>query len=171
MLADIYALEVRTADGHATDLTICRNQVMLIVNVASRCVCTPQYAGLEALHRRYHNLGLVVLGFPCNQFARQEPGTDPDIQAFCATHYQVTFPVFAKVDVYGPDAHPLFRLLTSAARGWFGSRRIKWNFTKFLVDRRGHVIGRFAPSTRPEALIAPIEHALSISPADGGLPK
>ncbi len=132
-------------------------EVLLIVNTASRCGFTPQYEGLEALHRRYRDRGFSVLGFPCNQFGDQEPGTSEEIAAFCRTSYDVTFPMFAKVEVNGPGEHPLFGYLKAARRGLFGTRGIKWNFTKFLVDRRGRAVRRFGPSVRPQAMAKSIE--------------
>lgn len=156
----IYELPVRTAAGEVTTLAGYRGQVMLIVNTASRCGFTPQYKGLEALFRTYAPQGFVVLGFPCNQFGAQEPGDITEIQNFCSLTYDVTFPLFAKIEVNGPDAAPLFRYLKSEARGVLGSEAIKWNFTKFLVDRHGAVLGRYAPATTPESLAKDIEAAL-----------
>ena len=125
---------------------------MLIVNVASRCGFTPQYAGLEALYRKFADRGLVVLGFPCNQFGAQEPGSEKEIASFCSANYDVTFPMFAKIDVNGESAHPLYRLLKREAPGILGSEAIKWNFTKFLVDREGHVVKRYASTDTPEQI-------------------
>ncbi len=153
---------VRTADGGLQDLSAYRGHVLLIVNVASACGFTPQYAGLERLYRHYREQGLVVLGFPCDQFGGQEPAADAEIQAFCRQRYDVTFPVFAKIEVNGERADPLFQWLTARAPGLLGTRRIKWNFTKFLVDRAGQVLGRYAPRTRPEALARPLERALRL---------
>lgn len=133
---------------------------MLIVNTASKCGFTPQYAGLESLFRRYAAQGLVVLGFPCNQFGSQEPGDMTEIQNFCSLTYDVTFPLFAKINVNGNDAAPLFQYLKSAAPGLLGSEAIKWNFTKFLVDREGNVVERYAPTTTPESLVSAVEAAL-----------
>ena len=134
--------------------------VLLIVNVASRCDFTPQYAALEQLYQRYKDRGFVVLGFPCNQFGTQEPGTDSDIQSFCALNYGVTFPVLAKGNAKGAHADPLFQWLTAISCGWFGARQIKWNFTKFLIDRQGRVAQRFAPHIGPQRLATPIAHLL-----------
>ena len=153
-------LEVRAADGGPASLDTWRGKVLLIVNTASKCGFTPQYEGLEALWRQYRDAGLVVLGFPCNQFGHQEPGTAADIASFCRTNYDVTFPVFAKVDVNGPAASPLFDRLKSEAPGLMGSRAIKWNFTKFLIDREGRAVRRYAPQTRPEDLRKDIEALL-----------
>ena len=151
---------VRTADGGEVSLADYAGQVVLIVNTASRCGFTPQYTGLEALHRRYGVRGLKVLAFPCNQFGAQEPGDAAEIATFCSTSYDVTFPVFAKVDVNGPDAAPLFESLKAAAPGLLGSRAIKWNFTKFLVGRDGRTVRRYAPTTKPEDLAGDIEALL-----------
>ncbi len=134
--------------------------MLLIVNTASKCGFTPQYEGLEALHRKYAQRGLAVLAFPCNQFGAQEPGDAEEIANFCRLTYDVTFPVFAKVDVNGPAAAPLFQHLKQAAKGVLGSEAIKWNFTKFLVDRSGRVAARYAPTTKPEAIEADIERLL-----------
>jgi len=135
-------------------------RVLLIVNTASQCGFTPQYEGLEALHRRYEAQGLTVLGFPCNQFGGQEPGDATEIANFCSTTYDVTFPVLAKVEVNGDGADPLFQWLKAEAPGLLGTKRIKWNFTKFLVNRDGEVVGRYAPTTKPEDLSKDIEAVL-----------
>ena len=134
--------------------------MLLIVNTASKCGFTPQYDGLEALHRRFGPRGFAVLGFPCNQFGAQEPGTEADIDAFCRTSFGVDFPMFAKVDVNGAGTHPLYRMLKHAAPGLLGSEAIKWNFTKFLIDRSGRVVERFASATKPEAIASRIEALL-----------
>jgi glutathione peroxidase len=148
----LYDIEVEAIDGSRQSLSVFRGKTLLIVNVASRCGFTPQYAGLESLYRKYKDQGLVVLGFPCNQFGAQEPAAEPEILAFCTTNYGVTFPMFAKVDVNGSGAHPLYRLLTRARRGLLGTARIKWNFTKFLVSATGEVERRYAPSDAPETI-------------------
>ena len=153
-------LEVRAADGGPVSLDTWRGKVLLIVNTASKCGFTPQYEGLEELHRRYGERGFEVLAFPCNQFGAQEPGDAAEIANFCSTVYDVSFPVFAKVDVNGATADPLFQRLKEDAPGVLGSRGIKWNFTKFLVDREGRAVRRYAPSQRPEALTADIEALL-----------
>ena len=140
--------------------TAFRDHVMLIVNTASKCGFTPQYEGLEALYRDYRDRGLVVLGFPCNQFGEQEPGDAAEIASFCKLTYDVNFPMFAKIDVNGPSASPLYDWLKSTAAGVLGSEAIKWNFTKFLVDRNGTVVDRFAPTIEPEALTKEIEALL-----------
>src|SRR5687768_13968560 len=137
-----------------------RGRTLLIVNVASQCGFTPQYSGLEALYRKYKDQGLVVLGFPCNQFGGQEPGSESDIQQFCSTTYDVTFPLFAKIDVNGPRTHALYGLLKSARPGLLGTEGIKWNFTKFLVNAEGDVIARFAPSDTPERIEQAVARAL-----------
>ncbi len=133
---------------------------MLIVNTASKCGFTPQYEGLEALHRKYHPQGLSVVAFPCNQFGGQEPGSDEEIMEFCAMTYDLTFPVMAKIEVNGDDAEPLFKHLKKACPGLLGSEAIKWNFTKFLVDKAGKVVSRHAPTEKPESLEAEIEKLL-----------
>ena len=150
--ASLYDISVKTIGGETQSLDVYRGRTLLIVNVASQCGFTPQYAGLEALYRKYKAQGLVVLGFPCNQFGRQEPGTEADIQQFCSTTYDVTFPMFAKVDVNGSATHPLYELLKSARPGLLGTEAIKWNFTKFLVNGRGDVVARYAPSDTPEKI-------------------
>ncbi|WP_293875731.1 MULTISPECIES: glutathione peroxidase [unclassified Sphingomonas] len=157
MIADF---TVRGADGTAVPLDRYAGQVVLIVNTASKCGFTPQYEGLEGLHRRYADRGFAVLAFPCNQFGAQEPGDAAEIANFCSLTYDVTFPVFAKVDVNGAGADPLFERLKSDAPGVLGSKAIKWNFTKFLVNRAGKVVHRYAPTTRPEQLSADIEALL-----------
>lgn len=159
-MSGIYEFSVQTASGEIKSLGEYRGKVMLIVNTASKCGFTPQYKGLEALYRKYSAQGFVVLGFPCNQFGEQEPGDIIEIQNFCSLTYDVTFPLFAKVEVNGQDASPLFKYLKSAAKGILGSEAIKWNFTKFLVDRSGNVLERYAPATTPENLEKDIEAAL-----------
>lgn len=146
-------------DGVEHDLSAYDGRPLLVVNTASKCGFTPQYEGLEELYRRYANEGLVVLGFPCDQFAHQEPGDDAEIASFCSLTYDVTFPMFAKIEVNGDDAHPLWRWLRGQRAGVLGDR-IKWNFTKFLVGRDGQVVGRYAPTTKPEALAGDVEAAL-----------
>ena len=156
----VYDFSARTLDGKERSMADYRGQLLLIVNTASECGFTPQYAGLEALYRKYTGRGFAVLGFPCNQFGRQEPGDAAQIAAFCSANYGVSFPIFAKVDVNGPAAHPLFNFLKNERRGLLGTRSIKWNFTKFLVGRDGSVMARFATITTPERLDAAIERAL-----------
>jgi glutathione peroxidase len=152
IMAALYDIEAVTIDGETQQLSEYAGKVLLIVNVASKCGFTPQYAGLEALHRAYADKGFAVLGFPCNQFGGQEPGGEAQIADFCRSNYDVTFPMFAKIEVNGDNAHPLYRLLKQAAPGALGTRAIKWNFTKFLVDRDGRVTKRFAPADAPRAL-------------------
>ncbi|RKE44754.1 MULTISPECIES: glutathione peroxidase [unclassified Sphingomonas] len=151
---------VKNADGTATSLELYRGKVLLIVNTASKCGFTPQYYGLEALHRDYADRGFEVLAFPCNQFGGQEPGDAAEIANFCTLTYDVTFPVFAKIDVNGAGADPLFERLKSDAPGVLGSKAIKWNFTKFLVGRDGAVVDRYAPTTKPEDIRKDIEKLL-----------
>ncbi|MGJ5047903.1 glutathione peroxidase [Bradyrhizobium oligotrophicum] len=158
-MASIYDFTATSLKGEEVPLQRFEGQVLLIVNTASACGFTPQYRGLEALHRAYADRGFAVLGFPCNQFGAQEPGTAEEIGAFCAGKYDVTFPLFAKIDVNGAAAHPLYRFLKGEKTGLLGSA-IKWNFTKFLVDRTGHVVSRHAPTTTPEALKKEIEALL-----------
>lgn len=141
----IYDFEVRTIDGQTQKLEAYKGQTLLIVNVASRCTLTPQYRGLEDLYRRWKDKGFTILGFPCNQFAKQEPGDEAEIKEFCEIKYRVTFPMFAKIDVNGDNAHPLYQYLKSAKRGFLGTKSIKWNFTKFLIDKEGNIVKRFGP--------------------------
>lgn len=153
----ITAFDVKTAKGGRQALADYAGQVLLIVNTASQCGFTPQYAGLEALYRRYRHRGFAVLAFPCNQFGAQEPGDAEEIAQFCSVTYDVTFPVFAKIAVNGADADPLFGALKKAAPGLMGTKSIKWNFTKFLVGRDGKVVRRYGPQDKPEAIAADIE--------------
>jgi glutathione peroxidase len=146
----LYSIPVTTIDGQPTTLEPYRGEALLIVNVASQCGFTPQYAGLETLYRRYHARGFEVLGFPCDQFGHQEPGNEDEIRKFCSLAYDVTFPMFAKIDVNGPDEHPLFAALKGQARGVLGTTAVKWNFTKFLVSRDGRVLTRYSPRDTPE---------------------
>jgi glutathione peroxidase len=149
---DVYGFEVVSIDGQAQTLEPYRGRVLLIVNVATRCVFTPQYAAPEALYRLHKDRGLTVLGFPCDQFGHQEPGDEAAIKGFCSLTYGVSFPMFAKVEVNGPGAHPLYKHLRAAKRGWLWTVSIKWNFTKFLVNREGQVVKRFAPTAKPAAI-------------------
>ena len=149
---DLYGFTVTTIDGQTDTLDKYRGQVLLIVNVASKCGFTAQYAGLEALYRRYRDKGFAILGFPCDQFAHQEPGSESEIKNFCSLTYDVTFPLFAKIEVNGSGTHPLYNLLKKAQPGLFGSEAIKWNFTKFLVNREGQVLKRYAPTDTPEKI-------------------
>ena len=147
----IYSFTAKTIDGQNIALSTYQGKVLLIVNTASRCGFTPQYEELQSLYTKYQSAGLEILAFPCNQFMNQEPGTDQQIQSFCQTHYGVTFPLFSKVDVKGENAHPLFKYLTQQTSG-FMTEQIKWNFTKFLVNRKGEVVGRYAPTTSPKKM-------------------
>lgn len=161
MAEEIYGFEARTIEGEPRTLADYRGEVLLIVNTASQCGFTPQYEGLERLYEKYHDRGLTVLGFPCNQFGGQEPGSSDEIQEFCKVRFGVTFPLFERIEVNGPGAHPLFDHLKSEAPGLLGSRNVKWNFTKFLVGRDGEVLERFAPTTKPKDIEAKIEAALA----------
>jgi len=156
----IYDFNAETLEGKPAPLSAWRDQVVLIVNTASKCGFTGQYAGLEALYRKYRDRGLVVLGFPCNQFGAQEPGDAMEIASFCSLTYEVDFPMMQKIDVNGPSAHPLYTYLKKAKRGFLGTESVKWNFTKFLVDRKGEVTRRFAPNVEPKALEGAIEALL-----------
>jgi glutathione peroxidase len=149
---DLYGIPVKTIDGETTTLDEYRGRALLIVNVASRCGFTPQYEGLEALYRKHKDKGFVVLGFPCNQFGLQEPGSEAEIRGFCDRSYSITFPLFAKIEVNGPDAHPLYRHLKSAKKGLLGRETIAWNFTKFLVGKNGNVLRRYGPRRTPETI-------------------
>lgn len=149
---DLYDIPLRTIDGEATTMDRYRGQTLLVVNVASRCGFTPQYQGLEELYRKYKDRGFVVLGFPCNQFGNQEPGHEQEIRDFCDARFGVSFPLFAKVDVNGDNAHPLYRLLKSAKPGFLGRESITWNFTKFLVDKTGVVLRRYGPRRTPHEI-------------------
>jgi glutathione peroxidase len=156
----IYDFSAELLDGRTVSLDEFRGRVLLVVNTASKCGFTPQYAGLEELYRAGKERGFAVLGFPCNQFGAQEPGGAAEIGAFCEKNYGVSFPLFARIDVNGPDAPPLYRFLKKSRPGIFGTERIKWNFTKFLVDRQGRVAGRYAPSAKPEKLAAAVDALL-----------
>ena len=147
-----YDIEVKSITGEVMRMERFKNQLLLIVNVASKCGFTPQYEGLQALYETYKEQGFVVLGFPCNQFLNQEPLDDAGVQSFCSLNFGVTFPLFSKVDVNGEHTHPLFAYLKKEQKGLLGSEAIKWNFTKFLVDKKGNVIARYAPSTTPQEL-------------------
>lgn len=151
-MAEIYDFDAAALDGSPVDLADYRGKVLLIANVASKCGFTPQYEGLEELYRQYKDEGFEILGFPCNQFGAQEPGDASEIASFCSTTYGVSFPMFEKIDVNGADAHPLYKWIKGQKKGLAGSRDIKWNFTKFLVDRDGNVTARFGPQDKPEAI-------------------
>lgn len=148
----IYDFTVKSIDGKDVKMSDYKGKVLLIVNVASKCGFTPQYKGLEELYRKYQKDGLVVMGFPCNQFAGQEPGSNEEIKTFCKTNYDVTFPMFDKIDVNGDNTAPLYQYLKEQAPGILSTKDIKWNFTKFLIDKNGKVIERFAPATTPESI-------------------
>ena len=156
----VYEFSAARLDGHEEKLADYRGQVLLIVNTASACGFTPQYAGLEALYENLHGEGLTILGFPCNQFGAQEPGSEAEIGAFCQKNYGVTFPMFSKIEVNGANAHPLYKYLKDAKPGLLGTEAIKWNFTKFLIDKDGEPVARYAPNTKPEELEAPIRKLL-----------
>jgi glutathione peroxidase len=157
---NVYDFQAETLDGKPASLADWRGQALLIVNTASKWGFTPQYAGLEQLHRTYKDRGFSVIGFPCNQFGAQEPGNADEIASFCSLTYDVSFPMMAKIEVNGPAAHPLYGYLKRARKGLFGSEAVKWNFTKFLVDRKGEPVRRFAPLDKPEALSSAIESVL-----------
>jgi glutathione peroxidase len=159
-MTTVYDFSAKTIDGKSRKLSDYKGKVLLVVNTASKCGLTPQYKGLEALYEKYKSKGLVVLGFPSNQFGQQEPGPDDEIAEFCEMNFGVTFPLFSKVDVNGDAAHPLFKYLTSTKKGLLGSEAIKWNFTKFLIGRDGNVVERYAPTTKPEDLEKDVERAL-----------
>ncbi len=159
-MSELYKLSARRLDGGKQSMKDYKGKVLLVVNVASGCGFTPQYAGLEALWKKYGKRGLVVLGFPCNQFGGQEPGDEAAIGEFCSLTYDVSFPMFAKVDVNGDNTHPIFAFLKAGARGVLGTEGIKWNFTKFLVDREGKVVDRYASAHKPEDMADDIERLL-----------
>jgi glutathione peroxidase len=159
-MSTAYDFTAETLEGQPALLADHRGEVMLIVNTASKCGFTPQYAGLEALYRKYKDRGLVILGFPCNQFGAQEPGNAEEIASFCSLTYDVSFPMMRKIDVNGPAAHPLYAWLKGQKKGVLGTQGIKWNFTKFLIDREGRVVGRFAPTATPQSLEGAVEAVL-----------
>jgi glutathione peroxidase len=160
-MSTLHDFTANTLEGQPRSLADFRGQVVLVVNVASKCGFTPQYTGLEALWKEYGPKGLVVVGFPCNQFGAQEPGSAEDIRQFCSLTYPVSFPLFAKVEVNGPNAHPVYGFLKAGAPGVLGTEAVKWNFTKFLVAKDGRVVERYAPSTTPAALKADIDKLLA----------
>jgi glutathione peroxidase len=161
MSSTIYDFSATSIEGQPVDLSNYRGKVLLIVNTASQCGFTPQYQGLQALYDKYASRGLVILGFPCNQFGQQEPGSATEIQSFCQTRFGVSFPLFEKIDVNGANAHPLYQYLVKAAPGLLGTEAIKWNFTKFLVDAQGQVVKRYAPTNTPEDMAKDIEKLLN----------
>ena len=160
-MPSIYDFQARQINGQDIALSAFKGNVMLIVNTASQCGFTPQFGGLEELHKTYGDQGLVVLGFPCNQFGAQDPGQDSEIATFCQVNYGVSFPMMSKIDVNGPTAHPLYQWLSAKAPGMLGSKAIKWNFTKFLVSQDGEVVKRYAPLDKPADLAGDIEAALA----------
>lgn len=160
-MSNIYEYQATRITGEVSPIADYKGQVLLIVNTASKCGFTPQFTGLEAIYEKYKDQGFAVLGFPCNQFLNQDPGSEAEISSFCSLNYGVSFPMFAKIDVNGPGAHPLFQHLAAEAPGLLGSHKIKWNFTKFLVSRDGRVLDRYAPTTKPEDLVKDIEKALA----------
>jgi glutathione peroxidase len=162
-MTTVYDFEAQTITGQPVKLDQYRGQVLLIVNTASKCGFTPQFEGLEKLWQRFGPQGLAVLGFPCNQFGGQDPGANDEIASFCQLNYGVSFPMMAKVDVNGAQAHPLYQWLVKEAPGILGTKSIKWNFTKFLIGRDGRVLGRYAPTDAPKSLMADIEKALAAS--------
>lgn len=160
-MSDIYQYTATDIKGREVSLNDYRGKVVLIVNTASKCGLTPQFAGLEQLHSKFHDRGFAILGFPCNQFGAQDPGSETEIEAFCQLNYGVSFPMFAKIEVNGPSTHELFTYLKHEARGIFGTEKIKWNFTKFLINRAGQVVERFAPATKPGKLEQAVVATLS----------
>jgi len=160
-MSDIYGIKVKSIKGEETELENYRGKAMLIVNTASKCGFTSQFKGLEGLYEKYNDQGLEVLGFPCNQFLKQDPGSESEISEFCTLNYGVTFPMFSKIDVNGTNTHPLYQHLKSEAKGLLGSEKIKWNFTKFLVDKEGKVLKRYAPNLEPKEITADIEKILA----------
>ena len=159
-MASIYDFEVNTISGKTVPLSNYKDKVLLIVNTASKCGFTPQFSGLETLYTELHDEGLEVLGFPCNQFLKQDPGSDSEIIEFCSLNYGVTFPMFSKIEVNGDNTHPLYKYLKSEAKGMLGSEKIKWNFTKFLVNKEGEVVKRYAPNTEPKDISSDIKELL-----------
>ncbi len=160
MSNDIYQFSANNTSGQSIDLQQFKNKVMLIVNTASDCGFTPQYEGLQALYQKYQPEGFEILAFPCNQFKQQEKGNDAEIKQFCDLRFNIKFPLFSKIEVNGENTHPLFTFLKSKAPGIMGSKRIKWNFTKFLVNKEGEVVKRYAPTTKPEAIESDIKNLL-----------
>jgi glutathione peroxidase len=161
-MTGVYDFDFNLSDGSSQSLADFKGKVLLIVNTASKCGFTPQFEGLERLHQRYGDKGLVIIGFPCNQFGHQDPGSDDEIMEFCQLNYGVSFPMAQKIDVNGSRAHPLYKFLKAEATGLLGSKNIKWNFTKFLVDAQGKVLERFAPSSTPEKIGEVIEGLLQL---------
>jgi glutathione peroxidase len=160
-VSDIYQFSANNIKGEEVPLKAYQGKLLIIVNTASKCGFTPQFKGLEELYLEYSEKGLEILGFPCNQFLKQDPGTDSEISEFCSLNYGVTFPMFSKIEVNGDNAHPLYKYLKSEAKGLMGSEKIKWNFTKFLVDQQGKVVKRYAPNTEPKDMVKDIDAALA----------
>jgi len=160
-MSDIYGIKVKSIKGEEAELENYRGKAMLIVNTASKCGFTSQFKGLEGLYEKYNEQGLEILGFPCNQFLKQDPGSENEISEFCTLNYGVTFPMFSKIEVNGANTHPLYQHLKSEAKGLLGSEKIKWNFTKFLVNKEGKVLKRYAPNLEPEEITADIEKVLA----------
>lgn len=160
-MTTIYDFQAKMLEGEQKKFSEYQGKVLLIVNTASQCGLTPQFEGLEQLYQDYQSKGLIILGFPCNQFAHQDPLTNEEIGGFCQRNYGVSFPMFAKVDVNGSTAHPLYQYLTAEAKGILGSQKIKWNFTKFLINQEGKVIKRYAPLIKPEKIAKDIQKLLS----------
>ncbi|KZY58986.1 glutathione peroxidase [Oleiphilus sp. HI0061] len=160
-MSDIYQFSANNIKGEEVPLKAYQGKLLIIVNTASKCGFTPQFKGLEELYLEYSEKGLEILGFPCNQFLKQDPGTDSEISEFCSLNYGVTFPMFSKIEVNGDNTHPLYKYLKSEAKGLMGSEKIKWNFTKFLVDQQGKVVKRYAPNTEPKDLVKDIDAALA----------
>jgi len=160
-MSDLYEIKVKAITGKESALEDYKGKVLLIVNTASKCGFTPQFKGLEDLYEKYKGQGLEILGFPCNQFLKQDPGSDSEISEFCSLNYGVTFPMHSKIDVNGENTHPLYQFLKTEAKGLLGSEKIKWNFTKFLVDKEGNVIKRYAPNLEPKEISSDIENYLS----------
>ena len=159
-MTTIYDFQAELLEGEQKNLADYQGKVLLVVNTASQCGLTPQFEGLEKLYQDYQQQGLVILGFPCNQFANQDPSSNEEIGSFCQRNYGVSFPMFAKVDVNGSNAHPIYKYLTSEAKGILGSESIKWNFTKFLINQKGEVIKRYSPTTKPEKISKDIQKLL-----------
>lgn len=157
---NVYDFTVRDIQGNEKSMADYKGKVLLIVNTASKCGFTPQFEGLQGLHQGLGDKGFEVLGFPCNQFMNQDPGNDDAISQFCSLNYGVDFPMFSKIEVNGPDAHPLYQFLKKQAKGLMGSEKVKWNFTKFLVNREGNVVKRYPPTAKPESIRADIEKLL-----------
>lgn len=161
VMTTIYDFQAELLEGEQKNLADYQGKVLLVVNTASQCGLTPQFEGLEQLYQDYQQQGLLILGFPCNQFAQQDPASNEEIGSFCQRNYGVSFPMFAKVDVNGPTAHPLYQYLTTEAKGILGSQSIKWNFTKFLINQKGQVVKRYAPIVKPEKIAKDIERLLA----------